>query len=169
MIRQLAGLTAMRYRCQPRPWVSGPKNSRPEAATGVISGMVISAPTPSTQHVKAITAPSVLWMSKLGLILDALQHRGWLDNTLVLYFSDHGDMLGDHNLWRKTYPYESSSKVPLILRWPAGLGQRSRGVAIQNPVELRDVLPTLADAAQAPIPAQVEGESLPQTRPQSRC
>jgi arylsulfatase A-like enzyme len=97
---------------------------------------------------------------QLGRILDALNHRGWLDNTLVLYFSDHGDMLGDHNLWRKTYPYESSSKVPLIIRWPVGLGERSRGLVIQNPVELRDVLPTLADAAKASIPAQVEGESL---------
>jgi arylsulfatase A-like enzyme len=97
---------------------------------------------------------------QIGLILGALERRGWLDNTLVLYLSDHGDMLGDHSLWRKTYPYESSSKVPLIIRWPSGLGQRSRRLSIQNPVELRDVLPTLADAAQASVPAQVEGESL---------
>jgi arylsulfatase A-like enzyme len=97
---------------------------------------------------------------QLGLILDALQRRGWRENTLVLYLSDHGDMLGDHNLWRKTYPYESSSKVPLLIRWPAGLGERSRSLRIYNPVELRDVLPTLADAAQAFIPRQVEGESL---------
>jgi len=94
---------------------------------------------------------------QIGRILAALEARGGLENTLVMYLSDHGDMLGDHHLWRKTYPYEGSAKVPMMIRWPA---QAGRGVRVANPVEIRDVLPTLADAAQAAIPKQVEGESL---------
>jgi len=94
---------------------------------------------------------------QIGRILAALETRGGLENTLVMYLSDHGDMLGDHHLWRKTYPYEGSAKVPMMIRWPAQVG---RGVRVTNPVEIRDVLPTLADAAQARIPGRVEGESL---------
>jgi arylsulfatase A-like enzyme len=65
---------------------------------------------------------------QVGRILDSLQRRGLLENTLILFTADHGDMLGDHNLWRKTYPYESSARVPLLLRWPEGMAGR-RGQA----------------------------------------
>jgi arylsulfatase A-like enzyme len=93
---------------------------------------------------------------QIGRITAALKQRGWLENTLIMYLSDHGDMLGDHHLWRKTYPYESSAKVPLIIHWPARFGPAILG----NPVEIRDVLPTFADAAQTPVPPQMEGASL---------
>ncbi len=83
---------------------------------------------------------------QIGRILAALKERGWLDNTLILFTCDHGDMLGDHHLWRKTYAYEGSARVPMLVRWPASLAA-TRGQVLMQPVELRDVLPTFLDAA----------------------
>ena len=84
---------------------------------------------------------------EIGRILEALEKRGWLENTLILQTADHGDMLGDHNLWRKTYAYESSARVPMLVRWPEGLVDARRGQVLRQPAELRDVLPTFLDAA----------------------
>ncbi|MBZ5583804.1 MAG: arylsulfatase [Acidobacteriia bacterium] len=97
---------------------------------------------------------------QIGRILDALNGRGWLNRTLVLYLADHGDMLGDHYLWRKSYAYEGSARIPMLLHWPSGLGAANRGSAIANPVEIRDVLPTLLDAAGIVAPKGVDGVSL---------
>ncbi|OHB74645.1 MAG: arylsulfatase [Planctomycetes bacterium RBG_16_55_9] len=98
---------------------------------------------------------------QIGRILVALKKRGLYENTLILFFADHGDMLGDHHLWRKTYAYESSARIPMLLRWPAGMGtDRQRGKTLSRPVELRDVLPTFLDAAGAPIPGHLDGKSL---------
>ncbi|HUU29651.1 MAG TPA: arylsulfatase [archaeon] len=98
---------------------------------------------------------------QIGMILAALERRKILDNTLIVFFTDHGDMLGDHNLWRKTYAYEGSARVPLILRWPRTWGMDDRrGGERAEPVELRDILPTLLDAAGAPGIAGLDGRSL---------
>jgi arylsulfatase A-like enzyme len=98
---------------------------------------------------------------QIGRILTALKRRGLYDNTLILFCADHGDMLGDHHLWRKTYAYEGSAKVPMILRWPRSTGAvQQRGGKLPQPVELRDVLPTFLDAAGAAIPSQLDGRSL---------
>jgi arylsulfatase A-like enzyme len=93
---------------------------------------------------------------QIGRILTALEQRGWLDNTLIIYTSDHGDMTGDHHLWRKSYAYEPSARVPMIVRGPGAMGGRT----LDATVELRDILPTCLDAAGATIPQQVDGRSL---------
>jgi arylsulfatase len=98
---------------------------------------------------------------QIGRILQTLRDRGLYENTLILFTSDHGDMLGDHHLWRKTYPYEGSTRIPMVLRWPAPMGMDGRrGQTATEPVELRDVLPTFLDAADAPIPEFLDGASL---------
>ena len=85
-------------------------------------------------------------------------------NTIVVFTSDHGEMLGDHYLWRKTVPYEPSARIPLLIRGPAALGLRPRKV-VDRPVCLEDVMPTLLDLAGVAIPDTVEGASLaPLTR-----
>lgn len=84
---------------------------------------------------------------QIGRVLAALEKRGWLENTLILFTADHGDMLGDHHLWRKTYAYEPSARIPMLLRWPEKLVGAQRGLVIDRPVELRDILPTFLDAA----------------------
>ena len=98
---------------------------------------------------------------QIGRVLAALKKRGLYDNTLILMFADHGDMLGDHHLWRKTYAYEGSAAIPMLLRWPRAMGMdQKRGTTLPQPVELRDVLPTFLDAAGAPIPGHLDGKSL---------
>ncbi|MDE3165474.1 MAG: arylsulfatase, partial [Acidobacteriota bacterium] len=97
---------------------------------------------------------------QIGRVLDALERRGWLEETLILFFSDHGDMLGDHHLWRKSYPYEGSAKVPFLLRWPRGMFDARRGRTLEQPIEMRDVLPTLLDAAGVTAPRPLDGRSL---------
>lgn len=84
---------------------------------------------------------------QIGRVLAALEKRGWLENTLILFTADHGDMLGDHHLWRKTYAYEPSGRIPMLIRWPEKLVSARRGLVIDRPVELRDILPTFLDAA----------------------
>jgi arylsulfatase A-like enzyme len=98
---------------------------------------------------------------QIGRIIAALEKRGELDRTLILFTSDHGDMMGDHLLYRKTYPYEGSVRVPMIVRWPASLGLKARRGQVREELsELRDVLPTFLDAAGLSIPPPVEGLSL---------
>ena len=58
---------------------------------------------------------------QVGRILEVLEERKLLDQTLIVFLADHGDMLGDHNLWRKTYAYEASSRIPMLMRWPTGM------------------------------------------------
>jgi len=104
---------------------------------------------------------SVMFVDEeIGRILDALERRRWIDNTLILFTSDHGDMTGDHHLWRKSYAYESSARIPMLMRWPSGLVSARRGQVSRQPVELRDVLPTFLDAANAPGGDALDGKSL---------
>jgi len=98
---------------------------------------------------------------QIGRILSTLKKRRMYQNTLIIFLSDHGDMLGDHHLWRKTYAYEGSAKIPMVLRWPGNMGYDDlRGKTLVQPVELRDVLPTFLDAAGADIPGHLDGTSL---------
>ena len=97
---------------------------------------------------------------QVGRILETLQQRGWYDETLIVFFSDHGDMLGDHNLWRKCYAYESSARIPMIVRWPSGLAAGERGAVHDQPVELRDILPTFLDAAGVEPQRELDGRSM---------
>lgn len=97
---------------------------------------------------------------QLGRLFETMGEYRLLNNTIFLFTSDHGDMLGDHNLFRKALPYEGSARVPFLIYDPGNvLGVRQN----QTPdtlVELRDVMPTLLDMAGIAIPDTVEGHSL---------
>lgn len=80
-------------------------------------------------------------------------------NTWILFTSDHGDMLGDHHLWRKTYAYEGSARIPMILT-PPGSAERPVVQVADGVVELRDVMPTLLEAAGVAPPATVIGNTM---------
>lgn len=97
---------------------------------------------------------------QIGRITEVLESRGWLNRTLILFTADHGDMLGDQYLWRKSYAYEPSAHIPMLMHWPERL---SAGQAVTKPVELRDVLPTFLDAAGVAVPRGVDGKSLLRT------
>ncbi|MFR9513136.1 MAG: arylsulfatase [Rikenellaceae bacterium] len=98
---------------------------------------------------------------QIGRIIEALKDRGMYDNSLILFVSDHGDMLGDHNLWRKTYAYEGSAAVPYIVKLPTSAKSViEQGCQVDYPVELRDLLPTMLDLCDIEQPAQMDGLSL---------
>ncbi|MCZ6632138.1 MAG: arylsulfatase [bacterium] len=85
--------------------------------------------------------------------------RGGLRNTFLLFTSDHGEMLGDHHLWRKTYAYEASARVPFVVRPPGGMDV-TRNVEIPQVVGWEDIMPTFLEVAGAEIPDSVEGKSV---------
>jgi arylsulfatase A-like enzyme len=100
---------------------------------------------------------------QIGRIIAALEQRNLLENTLILYTSDHGDMTGDHHLWRKSYAYEASARIPMIVRWPLGTLSNAPGPTrggLPQPVEIRDILPTFLDAAGAKGAESLDGRSM---------
>ncbi len=76
--------------------------------------------------------------------------------TWFIFTSDHGEMLGDHHLFRKTYAYEGSAKIPLIIAPPDGSLQQTSNA----PVSLEDIMPTILEAVNIEIPPEVEGRSM---------
>ncbi|MDE1177906.1 MAG: arylsulfatase [Edaphobacter sp.] len=103
---------------------------------------------------------SVSFMDEqVGRILEVLERRGILESTLIVFFSDHGDMLGDQNMWRKSYAYEQSAHIPMLMRVPKSMGLR-RGQRVEGTVELRDVLPTFLEVAGVDAPKSMDGRSM---------
>lgn len=95
---------------------------------------------------------------EIGRVLDALDETGLAEDTLVVFASDHGDMLGDHGLLTKgPFFYEGAVRVPLILRWP---GQLAAGSRVAGLVNLVDFAPTMLEAAGVETPRTMQGRSL---------
>jgi choline-sulfatase len=92
----------------------------------------------------------------IGQILNTLEQTKLAKDTVIIYISDHGEMLGEHGRWHKGCFYEASSRVPFIIKIPGQQG----GKIVSTPVFLVDLLPTLADLGRAEIPAPVDGSSL---------
>jgi N-acetylglucosamine-6-sulfatase len=89
-------------------------------------------------------------------ILVALRETGELDNTLVIYTSDNGFLLGQHRIRGKVAPYEESIRVPLVMRGP----DVPRGKTVQDIVANVDLAPTILDAANASAGLSMDGRSL---------
>ncbi|OPZ24889.1 MAG: Arylsulfatase [Lentisphaerae bacterium ADurb.BinA184] len=100
---------------------------------------------------------------QVGRILDCLDRRGLAENTLVVFTTDHGELLGDHGLWMKgPFHYEPLVRVPLIVRWPAGFRGERRIPAL---ISHTDIAPTALAAAGQEPPADVDGtDALPLLR-----
>jgi choline-sulfatase len=96
--------------------------------------------------------------AQIGKLLIWLRRRGILDNTIILFTSDHGEMLGDHNMFRKGAAFEGSAKIPFMVRLPQK--EYSVNTRTKTPVNLSDIMPTVLDLAGINIPNEVEGKSL---------
>ncbi|WP_232820249.1 arylsulfatase [Brachybacterium sp. YJGR34] len=98
---------------------------------------------------------------QLNRLREALSDHGLLEDTVIVLVSDHGDMMGDHDMYRKSVGYEGSARVPMVVhvpaRWREGWGAPGEVDAI---VELRDLMPTLLDLAGIDVPGSVDGHSL---------
>jgi arylsulfatase A-like enzyme len=96
---------------------------------------------------------------QVGRLINFLMRKKLLENTFILFTSDHGEMLGDHNMFRKTFAYEASARVPFFARGGAAL-DLPKEIVTSAPVGLQDIMPTLLDVAGIPIPETVTGRSL---------
>lgn len=95
---------------------------------------------------------------QIGRIIDALEESGQLDNTIILFMSDHGETLGDHGLIQKGCRfYEGLVRVPMIWSWR---GQFEENVRAQGLAELTDIASTLFDIVGLDIPNYFVGQSL---------
>jgi arylsulfatase A-like enzyme len=90
-----------------------------------------------------------------GDLLEALTKAGVAENTIVVFTSDHGDMLYSQGKVRKQKPWDESVLVPLMIRYPAGLGQAKRALSL--PFSNIDILPTLLGLSNIAIPNTIEG------------
>ena len=92
-------------------------------------------------------------------LMNGIQGGVPLGNTVIIYTADHGEMLGDHYFWAKSVPYQGSVRIPMLIGAPASYGFK-KGQIIDKPVCLEDIMPTVLDIADVPIPNTVEGKSL---------
>ncbi len=92
----------------------------------------------------------------VGRFLDYLDKNGLAENTLVIYTSDQGFFLGEHNFFDKRFMYEESLRTPLLVRWPKQIkpGQVSQAMVLNL-----DFPATMLDAASVPVPADMQGRS----------
>lgn len=115
------------------------------------------------EHVRALYAGEVTMVDRwIGHLLDKVEQLGLFENTLIIHTSDHGHLLGEHNLHGKPCGllgrlYGETTRLPLMIRHPEGLGAGERIPAIVHPP---DLLPTILEFLDVPVPDNVEGQSL---------
>ncbi|MDP6037740.1 MAG: sulfatase-like hydrolase/transferase, partial [Candidatus Latescibacteria bacterium] len=92
--------------------------------------------------------------SEFGRITQALKDSGQVDNTIVIFASDHGEMLGSQGLQAKRWPYSEASQIPFVIRWP---GKIEAGSSLSMPFGTPDIFPTLCGLAGLDVPEGLDG------------
>lgn len=125
---------------------------------------------PAREAIRAYIGMTNMVDHYVGQILQHLEATGTLEDTLVVFTSDHGEMLGRHGMWGKGLPaYEDNQRIPALMMWKAAQ-PRPLGRNGKAHFNLIDLLPTLLDAAEAPLPPFVQGVSqLPVLRGETDC
>ena len=98
--------------------------------------------------------------AQIGRVLTALRESGLGENTVVVFWSDHGYHLGEKTLWAKTSNFELDARVPLLIATPPSLDLPRDGRSTDSLVELLDLYPTLCDLTGVEPPHRLEGTSL---------
>lgn len=97
---------------------------------------------------------------QIRYLVGTLRLEGLLDDTIIMFTSDHGDMLGNHDMAAKRIFYESSANIPMILSTNKGNRKTAEGLVDDRLVGFTDVMPTLLDLCDIEIPATVDGLSM---------
>lgn len=92
--------------------------------------------------------------AEIGRLMDALTESGQAENTIVVFTSDHGEMLGSQGLYSKHWPYRESSQVPFLVRWP---GKIEADCTLGMPFGTPDIFPTLCGLAGIEVPEGLDG------------
>lgn len=109
------------------------------------------------RFIHAYYAATSFMDAQVGRLLAALDELDLADDTIVVFTSDHGFLLGEHGQWQKQLLFEESARVPLIIRVP---GTRNAGQRSPRTVEMVDIYPTLTDLTGLPRYTRNEGQSL---------
>lgn len=149
----------------PRPVRSARERDNPHPVFGAYQQLEESVAF-AQDHVVDAIRPVYMGLVKqiddeVGRLLDRMEQLGTLENTLVIFTSDHGDLGGDHWLGEKEYFYEPVMKVPLIVRDPDRAANGTRGTSTDRLVECIDIVPSILEFLELPAQAhRVEGRSL---------
>ena len=133
-----------------------PKNDHDDIPT-VAMGSVLKFDKSPIQKMRRAYYGAVSYMDRqVGRILAELDRLKLRDNTIVVFVSDHGYLLGEHHMWKKSKLWEDAIRVPLIISVPG----EKQGVQIDHFVELVDLYPTLTALAGLPAEPKTQGQSL---------
>ncbi|MFI4912145.1 MAG: sulfatase-like hydrolase/transferase [Sedimentisphaeraceae bacterium JB056] len=117
-----------------------------------------ATPDFTVKDLTALYYGAVSWVDDIvGEVLKSLKENGLEEDTIVLFVSDHGDMLGSHHRWNKDCLYEEAIRVPMIYRWLAAVKHDTNDKQITS---LIDVMPTLLELCGGEIPGSVQGRSM---------
>ncbi len=145
----------------PANWQPGSEQGRPGAIPPRLRRPGMPAqpyvPVGGREEVAAYYAAITAIDEQVGRLLAVLKETGADENTIILFTSDHGDMLGSHGLRRKRKPHAESAHVPGIIRWPARI---PRGRAVDTLFSHVDMAPTLLALAGIEVPKEMQGADL---------
>jgi arylsulfatase A-like enzyme len=144
--------------------ITPPANWRPNSETRPAAkakkggkGVVPVVPPGGLEEIAAYYAAITAVDDQVGRLMKTLGDLGLEENTIVLFTSDHGDMLGSHGLRRKRKPHDESARVPGIVRWPARIPP---GQAVDTLFSHVDMAPTLLALAGLQVPSNMQGTDL---------
>ena len=139
----------------------GPLKALREHNMKVDHDSVVHLPNPSREQYQRLWAYYLANITmideKIGLVLQALEEQGYLENSVVIFTSDHGEALGEHGHIQKWTCYDCVTRVPLMVWAP---GRFSGGRRIDGLCQLMDIAPVILEIADLPAPAWMEAETL---------
>ena len=97
---------------------------------------------------------------QIGRLIQALYRERILEDTIILFTSDHGELLFDHGLFRKVQPFQGSIRIPFLIRVGKNLIDYPQTAICDDLVELRDILPTILSATRIPLTFPTDGFDL---------
>jgi iduronate 2-sulfatase len=129
----------------------------PQTTARVLPANFDATPDEQRRMIQAYYAATSFMDAQVGRVLGAVKRLGLADNTIVVFVSDHGYLLGEHGQWGKLVLWEQAVRTPLIIRAPRAA---RAGRSVAAPVELLDIYPTLAELVGLSPPKDLEGASL---------
>ena len=141
-------------------WQAG-SEGRPTPKAGLRRGPLANrfVPVGGREEIAAYYAAITAIDDQVGRLLATLKETGADENTIILFTSDHGDMLGNHGMRRKRKPHDESARVPGILRWPARV---PKGQVVDTLFSHIDMPPTLLALAGQEVPKNMQGRDVSQ-------